>query len=289
MRQLRFARREGDRQPTRRIDRAGQNVGDRLAALLAGIPGFDDGGRPIEPGHENRPARLEHDHRARIGPRDALDQPVLPCRAGSNSARRRSPSSTGRRTRRPRRRRPRPSPRAPDRGRRRIRRARAETSWRIASSGDDGSKIIARFFPSGSLNAIPPRGTTCDEPPPDGTPRSAWAPTTRIGPASAGSGNRPSFRSSTAPSCSMASAVASLEGEVGGIGGDGVVGKAAGEDRRQNPPRHVVEPRLRDFALRRPRARGDRKSSACRAARPIPDRARPSASGRSNGRRPSRT
>ena len=56
-------------------------------------------------------------------------------------------------------------------GRRRSRRGRAEIAVRIASSGDDGSKIIARSFPSGSFKATPPRGMTCDEPPPDGTPR----------------------------------------------------------------------------------------------------------------------
>ena len=39
--------------------------------------------------------------------------------------------------------------------------------------------------------------------------------------------------------------------------------------------RHVVETRLRDFALRHRAPEVDRESSACRAARPIPGRGRP--------------
>ena len=74
MGKLGLAAGEGDRQPAGRVDVARQDFGDRFAALLPGIPGLDDGGRQVEPRHDDRPARLEHDHGARIGARHAFDQ-----------------------------------------------------------------------------------------------------------------------------------------------------------------------------------------------------------------------
>ena len=62
---------------SRRVDGAGEDFGDRLAALLAGIPGFENGRGLVQPGHQHRPAGFEHDGGARIGAGDRFDEPVL--------------------------------------------------------------------------------------------------------------------------------------------------------------------------------------------------------------------
>ena len=55
---------------SRRVDGAGEDFGDRLAALLPGIPGFENGRGLVQPGHQHRPAGFEHDGGAGIGARD---------------------------------------------------------------------------------------------------------------------------------------------------------------------------------------------------------------------------
>ena len=182
-----------------------------------------------------------------------LYQRVLPDREARGSARRRPPSATGRRMTTPHRRRS-GGPGRPrgiaavvvvDAGARKLPADRIERRRRI----EDHRAILAPRLRS---SAIPPRGTTCDEPPPDGTPRSACAPTTRMRRTSAGSGNRPWLLA--------AGPRLPLDRERGLVAHRRsqrdrrrrLVRKSAGEDRSQNPARHVVEPGLRDFALSRP-------------------------------------
>ena len=77
MGQLSFADREGHRQTSRRVGGAGEDLRDRLAALLPGVPGLENGGCLCEPRHEHRPACFEDDHGAGIGAGDGLDETVL--------------------------------------------------------------------------------------------------------------------------------------------------------------------------------------------------------------------
>src|SRR5277367_3207021 len=53
MGQLIFAGRKGDREASRRVGGAGEDCGNRLAAFLAGVPGFENSGGLFEPGHEH--------------------------------------------------------------------------------------------------------------------------------------------------------------------------------------------------------------------------------------------
>jgi hypothetical protein len=64
--QVSDARWERDRQLPRRIDDTEQEIGDGLAAALARIPGFEDGGGIVEPGHDLCAAVFEDDDRARV-------------------------------------------------------------------------------------------------------------------------------------------------------------------------------------------------------------------------------
>ena len=68
---------EGDRQLAGRIDVAEQHVGQRVAGLLALIPGLDDGGHFGGPGHGDGGSGLVDDHGARVGAHDGGDQRVL--------------------------------------------------------------------------------------------------------------------------------------------------------------------------------------------------------------------
>ena len=72
--------RKGLRQPTARLRLAEQDVGDRIAGLLARIPGLQHGGDLAEPRHGDRAAALQHDDRVRVDRGDALDEFVLPMR-----------------------------------------------------------------------------------------------------------------------------------------------------------------------------------------------------------------
>ena len=62
----------------RRVDRAGEDLGDRLAAGLAGIPRLRRSRlHVVAPRHRDRVAGLQHDDRVRVGGRDRLDDGVL--------------------------------------------------------------------------------------------------------------------------------------------------------------------------------------------------------------------
>ena len=43
--------REGHRQPARRLGGTGEDVGQRVGALFAGVPGHEDGAGPLGPRH----------------------------------------------------------------------------------------------------------------------------------------------------------------------------------------------------------------------------------------------
>ena len=78
MGQLSFARGERDGQPTGRIDRATEDFGDRFGALLARIPGLQDGADAVQPWHEDRPTGFKHNHGPGIGAGNRLDETILP-------------------------------------------------------------------------------------------------------------------------------------------------------------------------------------------------------------------
>ena len=68
---------EGLRQPSAWLCKTEEYIGNRIACLLAGIPGLDDGRHLGEPGHFDRTASLEHNDGARIDGGDPLDQFLL--------------------------------------------------------------------------------------------------------------------------------------------------------------------------------------------------------------------
>jgi hypothetical protein len=63
---------------------------------------------------------------------------------------------------------------------------------------------------TGISSPAPPTGSTWEEPPPDSTPTSAWAPITAILRRFPFSGSTPSFFSSTVPASAAAWAILAL-------------------------------------------------------------------------------
>src|SRR5471032_2924954 len=204
-RQLRFVGRESRRQVARRINLAAQHAGDGQAAAGARIPGFNDGAGRVQPWHRHRAAGFQHHHRARIGVRDGGDQRVLL----SGQRERLGVDAFGGPLRRE------------DDGdvagrRQRDRRGgvlavvvadaclaarRQLLHWRGGVVDHWSGKMAGPSFGTTS----PPNGYTCDEPPPDSTPTSAWPPMMAIdfSPAFSGSSWSRFFNSTMASSASI--------------------------------------------------------------------------------------
>ncbi len=68
---------EGRRQVPRRVDLAGQDAGNGLAAGRTREPGFDDGADLVQPRHHHRAAGFQHDDGLRVGLGDGGDQRIL--------------------------------------------------------------------------------------------------------------------------------------------------------------------------------------------------------------------
>ena len=116
---------EGHRQPPGGLGGARDDVGQRVGALFARVPGHEDGAGTLGPRHLDGGARVDDDDRAGVGLEDRLDELALAARAGTGRAGRGPRTPTRRWSRRPpRRRRPRRRPRRPVRTRRRCRGAR---------------------------------------------------------------------------------------------------------------------------------------------------------------------
>ena len=69
--------RDRDREPPARLGVAAQDVRQRFAERLAGQPRLDDSRHVVDPGHDHRHPRVQHDDCARVGGRDPADQLVL--------------------------------------------------------------------------------------------------------------------------------------------------------------------------------------------------------------------
>ena len=82
-RQVRFGAREADRQPAGRIDAAEQDVGDRFAAAISGIPGREDRARPAAP-TASAPSRRSGARRRSADSRRATLRIRSSCPAGSD-------------------------------------------------------------------------------------------------------------------------------------------------------------------------------------------------------------
>ncbi len=76
-RQLRLGGGKGGRQVAGRIDGAAQHARDGGPAPRAGIPRLQHRIDGIQPGHEHRSARFQHDDGVRIGTGQGGDQRVL--------------------------------------------------------------------------------------------------------------------------------------------------------------------------------------------------------------------
>src|SRR6202167_4978824 len=68
---------ESDGQPAARVVIAEQHAGERGAELLARVPGLQNSRSPIQPWHQDRTRRIEHDDGPWITVRYLRDQPVL--------------------------------------------------------------------------------------------------------------------------------------------------------------------------------------------------------------------
>ena len=66
-----------DREPPARLGVAAQHIGQRFAERLAGQPRLDDSRHVVDPGHDHRHPRVQHDDRLRVGGGDTADQLVL--------------------------------------------------------------------------------------------------------------------------------------------------------------------------------------------------------------------
>ena len=73
----RVRRWEGDGEPSRGVDRAGEHRVERGAGDLPGVPGLEHRGDRAEPWHEHRAAGVDDDDGAGVRRRDRLDQLVL--------------------------------------------------------------------------------------------------------------------------------------------------------------------------------------------------------------------
>ena len=85
-RDIRFVRRQGPRQATRRLDRAGEHGGERGAGLLAGQPPPERGGHLVEPGQDHGRAGVDDDDRAWVRGGHAAHELVLAAGQGEGRA-----------------------------------------------------------------------------------------------------------------------------------------------------------------------------------------------------------
>ena len=69
--------RERDRQPSRGLGGAGDDVGQGIRTLFAGVPGHEDGGGALGPRHLDGRAGVDHHDRAGVGVEDSLDELAL--------------------------------------------------------------------------------------------------------------------------------------------------------------------------------------------------------------------
>ena len=77
MGQVGIALGEGDGELAGGVDVAGEDVGERLGAADAGIPGLDDAGDLVDPGHGGGAAGFEHDDGFGVGGGDGFNERVL--------------------------------------------------------------------------------------------------------------------------------------------------------------------------------------------------------------------